>query len=37
MVSIEDFNTLLVGSYNESKESALKLMQYVCKEYNIKN
>jgi hypothetical protein len=37
MVSIEDFNTLLVGSYNESKESALKLMQYVCKEYNIKD
>ena len=37
MVSIEDFNTLLIGSYNESKESALKLMQYVRKEYNIKD
>ena len=37
MVSIEDFNTLLVGSYNETKESALKLMQYVRKEYNIKD
>ena len=37
MVSVEDFNTLLVGSYNESKESALKLMQYVRKEYNIKD
>ena len=37
MVSIEDFNRLLVFSYKECKESALKLMQYVCKEYNIEN
>jgi len=26
-----------VGSYNNCKKSALKLMQYVCKEYNIKD
>ncbi|PWU04473.1 MAG: hypothetical protein C5B52_01460 [Bacteroidetes bacterium] len=37
MVSIEDFNTLLMNSYNESKERALNLMQYVRKEYNIKD
>jgi uncharacterized protein (UPF0248 family) len=37
MVSIEDFNTLLLDSYNKSKESALKLMRYVRKEYNIKD
>ena len=37
MVSIEDFNRLLEDEYKSCKESALKLMQYVRKEYNIED
>ena len=37
MVSIEDFNRLLENEYKSCKESALKLMMYVRKEYKIKD
>ena len=35
MVSIEDFNRMSENGYKSCRESALKLKEYVCKEYSL--